>query len=212
MFTFAREMTEKEISLLDSAVKVFMRFGVKSINMDDMARHLGVSKKTLYLHFKDKEDMLARGMRRLCITDDQAVAEICSRGLNAIDESLEIMKFVSAMLRDLHPSIVFDIEKYHPEVYREMMENRQSCIYGIIYGNLKKGQKEGLYRKDMKAEIIAGLYIAKMTSVFDTRLFPNQEFTAAQLYDEFFIYHIRGIASPAGIARLEEKLKTRKKN
>jgi TetR/AcrR family transcriptional regulator, cholesterol catabolism regulator len=209
---FAAAMEEKLEKIVEAAGKVFMRLGIKSVNMDDMARHLGISKKTLYLYVKDKEDLVKRTVSSFCDNEDKQIKAICTKGLNAIDESLEIMKWVSMMLHQMHPSVAYDMEKYHPEIYHDMWDNRQKFILNCILDNLKKGQKEGLYRKDFNADVVSKLYIGRMNVMFDQRLFPQQEYSLSDLYLELFTYHIRGIASPKGLEMLEAKMKTKKKN
>jgi hypothetical protein len=112
----------------------------------------------------------------------------------------------------MHPSVAYDMEKYHPEIYFDLWNNRQKFIVECILDNLKKGQKEGLYRKDFNADVISKLYIGRMNVMFDQKLFPQQEYSLTELYMELATYHVRGIASPKGIEMLESKLKTKKKN
>ena len=200
----------KENKLLESARKIFMQYGIKSVNMDDMAKHLGMSKKTLYLYVKDKEDLVNKTLFHHCDIEDSQISSICSRGLNAIDEQFEIMYWVVGMLSNVHPSILFDLQKYHPEVYKSMADHRDKSIYQCMLLNIKKGQKEGLYRKDLNPEIIVKYYTARVDLVFDEKLFPQSIWNLTQIYTEIFKYHIRGIASEKGLVYLQEKLKTTK--
>lgn len=209
-FMFAPSMEEKEIKILQSAVHVFMRYGVKSVTMDDVARHLGVSKKTLYLYVKDKEDLLNKSVG--CFLDNEAtcMVEICGRGLNAIDENLEIMGWASSLLRVIHPSVKFDLEKYHPEVASRMAEQRSRTISTCMMSNIKKGQKEGFYRKDFNVDILVKFYIARIEAMFDQNLFPFEEYRLVDLYREMFDHHIRSIATAKGLEYLHEKMKNQK--
>ncbi len=201
------EIQIKESKIVDSATGVFMKYGIKSVNMDDMARHLGMSKKTLYLYVKDKEDLVRKSVACFCTKEDNEIREICHMGLNAIDESLEIMKWVLSVLQNVPPSVNYDLEKYHPEVARAMKENRHRAIYDCMRLNLKKGQREGLYRKDFNADVIAKVYISRIDIIFDQELFPMSEHNLGDLYREIFKYHIRGIASNEGLEYLKEKMK-----
>lgn len=201
------EIQEKESKIVESATDVFMKYGIKSVNMDDMSRHLGMSKKTLYLYVKDKEELVRKSVAFFCTKEDSEIREICHHGLNAIDESLEIMKWVLSVLQHVHPSVNYDLEKYHPEVARAMKENRHRAIYDCIRLNMKKGQREGLYRKDFNADIIAKVYIARIDIIFDQELFPMDQHNLSDLYREIFKYHIRGIASSEGLDYLKEKMK-----
>ena len=189
-----------------------MSLGVKSVNMADVARHLGISKKTLYKYVKDKNDLVMKSFSLQHEMENEKMASILSEGKNAIDESFEMMKFISQMLNGLHPSIIHDIEKYHPEVFHEM-QNKQHCsIYDFLKNNMTKGQKEGLYREDFNPEIVAKIYLASMDSLFDYKVFRHSETPLVDLYLELFRYHNRGIASQKGIDYLIEKVKQEKTN
>jgi AcrR family transcriptional regulator len=200
-------MEEKEVKLIQQASAIFMRFGIKSITMDDMARHLGISKKTLYLYVKDKEELVAKVLDSFCKEEDHQIREIRRTAENAIDELLEIGKWVMQTLQNLHPSVTFDMEKYHPESYRKMQADRFAAVYSHIMSNIKKGQKEGYYRKDINPDIITKIYITRMDAMFSNELFPVNEYRLVDVYQEMFRYHIRGIASEKGLEYLQQKSK-----
>ncbi len=203
-------MNEKELNIIRASSQVFMRLGIKSVNMDDIARALGISKRTLYQYVKDKNDLVRKCIFSMCDAEDQAVGEICARGLNAIDELFEISRFITDVLSKMHPSIHFDMEKYHPEILKEMMDNREQAVFSCIHANLEKGKKEGLYRADLNTVVIAKIYMAKMDVVFNAKIFPPEEASFAEVYLEYLRYHIRGLASEKGIAYLVEKVKNKK--
>ena len=201
----------KSLHIIESATKLFMQLGIKSVNMDDMARHLGMSKKTIYLHFKDNEELLEKVVRSFCKQEDEQIEEICSRGLNAIEEMLEISRWVIDVLNNVHPSVMYDLEKYYPEIAKALKLSRHKVVFDSMYNNVVKGQKQGLYRKDVNADIVVKLYIARMDAVFDQQLFPMKEYKVLDIYLENFKYHIRGIASAKGIETLEQHMKKKKK-
>ena len=192
--------------------EVFMRFGIKSVNMDDLARQLGISKKTLYKYVKDKNDLVYKTFQCHQSIEDEAMAAICAKNMNAIDESFEIMKFIHQMLKGLHPSILYDIEKYHPEVWKALMDKQHTSIFKVLTSNMTKGQSEGLYREDFNPEVVAKIYIASVDTLFDFNMFPVEGASRSELYLEIFRYHIRGIASIKGVEYLMEKVKQEKNN
>ena len=179
--------------------------------MDDMSRHLGISKKTLYKFVKDKNDLVERTLKLQCGSENLVICSIQDQDLNAIEEMFEIGKFITGLLKKVHPSIHYDLEKYHSEVFAETIGMHQSNIYGCISQNLKKGIKEGLYRKDLNVNVIAQLYIHKIDLVFDAKAFPPEEISFDEVYSIMFRYHIRGIANKKGLGFLEKKeIKERK--
>jgi hypothetical protein len=201
-------MENKEIEFLGKALKVFMKCGIKSVTMDDLARHLSMSKKTIYTYVNDKDDLVSKSLALQGAEECQVMNAICEKGLNAIDEMFEIGHFVSGILNELHPSIHYDLEKYHPSAFNTMRNLHETNIYACISTNMKKGIKEGLYRKDINTDVIAKLYTKRMDNVFDAELFPPNEIAFTEVYAISFRYHILGIASPKGVEYLQEKWKT----
>jgi len=205
-------MDAKELEIIQKSTEIFMRYGIKSVNMDDVARHLGISKKTLYKYVSDKKELVRKGMDLHCTAEDNFIAEIEKQGLNAIDENFEIMKFLSSMLKTLHPSIMFDMEKYHPEIWKEMIQSRKETTYGAVKRNLEKGKQEGLYREDLDPTLIATLYINSIDAIFNFTNNPEIELSILDQYLEVFRYHIRGIASAKGVEYLIKKVNEQKNN
>ncbi len=203
-------MEKKKQHIISESIQLFLKFGVKSLTMEDIARKLGISKKTLYAHVKDKEDLLLQAVVLFGKFEDKQLSEICSRGLNAIDESLEIKKWVLDMIQNIHPSVAYDIEKFHPAVSKRMKTSRHENVYRSIFQNIVKGQKEGLYRSDINADILAKLYIGRMESIFDQELFPSSTYNVSDVYMEWFIYHIHGMATSKGLQLLENNFKNNK--
>jgi AcrR family transcriptional regulator len=201
---------KKKQHIISESIQLFLKFGVKSLTMEDIARKLGISKKTLYTHVKDKEDLLLQAVILFGKFEDKQLNEICSRGLNAIDESLEIKKWVLDMIQNIHPSVAYDIEKFHPAVSKRMKTSRHENVYRSIFQNIVKGQKEGLYRSDINADILAKLYIGRMESIFDQELFPSTTYNVSDVYMEWFIYHIHGMATSKGLQLLENNFKNNK--
>ena len=203
-------MEKKKQHIISESIQLFLKFGVKSLTMEDIARKLGISKKTLYAHVKDKEDLLLQAVILFGKFEDKQLNEICSRGLNAIDESLEIKKWMLDMIQNIHPSVAYDIEKFHPAVSKRMKTSRHENVYRSIFQNIVKGQKEGLYRSDINADILAKLYIGRMESIFDQELFPSTTYNVSDVYMEWFIYHIHGMATSKGLQLLENNFKNNK--
>lgn len=206
VFIFAAILESKKKHILSETLQLFLKFGIKSLTMDDIAKKLCISKKTLYVHVKDKEDLLENAVILFSKAEQHQIEEICGRGLNAIDESLEIKRWVLDMLQNIHPSVAYDMEKFHPRVHKKMVESRQAIIYKCVYGNIVKGQKEGLYRPEINPDVLAKLYVGRMEVLFDQELFPNKQYSVSDVYMEWFSYHIHGMATAKGITLLNKKI------
>ncbi len=199
------ETRRKEI--LEQAKQLFLRLGIKSLTMDDVAGQLRISKKTLYGHFADKNDLVESTVAMVCTMHRDAINAICARGLNAIDENEEVTRFIVGQIGGVHPSVQFDLQKYHPRAWAIMEQRQQEDIHTCVSTNLRKGIAEGLYRADLDVEVVTRLYMARIDSTWDGRVFPPDRFSLSDVLWKHLEYHVRGIASRKGITYLEKKAK-----
>lgn len=196
---------EKEQKLYMDAGKVFMRYGIRSVTMDDIARHLRVSKKTLYLYVKDKSDLVQKFLALDCNVTESEIKGILAQKMNAIDENFAISSFIIKELKDIHPSIFYDLEKYYPEGLATMNEMRHEYVAEVVASNIERGILEGLYRKDLRVQIVTSLWVIRLNILFESNNTLLQEFSLTEVYEEMFIHHIRGIASEKGLKYFESK-------
>ncbi len=208
LYSFAPRMEQKEQQFLEQVDKLFLSCGIKSLTMDDIARELGISKKTLYLYCTDKEDLIIKSFAHYFKCEETFQESLQQKNLNAIDEIFEVSKHVAEMLKNLHPSVHYDLRKYYPEAWKIFSEYRKNFMLKCVSDNMEKGKKEGLYRANLNIPIVARIHIARIDVIFDGELFPASQFNFAEVFFELIRYHIRGIASPQGIEFFMEKIKT----
>jgi AcrR family transcriptional regulator len=195
---------DKEQQIIADAIKVFMTYGIKSVTMDDVAKHLRMSKKTLYQYVSDKNDLVKKCLDRDCQITEVTVREVLSKGLNAIEENFEISKHILEDLKNIHPSIFYDLEKYYPDAWNTMHNLRHEFAGAVMRQNMERGIKEGLYRTDLNVEMMTRLWVARLNLIFDPNLFSLNEFDWVELYRQMFIHHVRGIASDEGLKYIEK--------
>lgn len=205
-FCAMKTIDDKSEKLLEGALEVFMKFGIRSVTMDDMARHLGVSKKTLYKYFKDKKDLVFKGME-YHQRNEQCAMEACFvDGINAIDENFAISKIILDQLKNIHPSVMYDLEKYYPEVMGKFDEYKNTVVKSWVESNLERGIEQGLFREDLNIPILSAMYLQRMSAIMRAEDYPS-DVTLSEVYIEIFRYHIRGVASEKGVDYLKEKMK-----
>ena len=196
-------MDEKILNILEQVRRLYHRYGIKSVTMDDVAKNLGISKKTLYEFFTDKEDLV----RNIILLDNsnrnKFFLEIKNKHLNAIEELFEVYKMINTMFRDYNASMEYDIHKYYPDLFSKVKEIRRKKMYDTMYDNMNKGKKEGLYRTDLNTKIIARLHLFKVEYMFDNDIFTMDELASVKVFNEVFIYHMQGIMSDKGRAFFE---------
>jgi len=135
------------------AEDLFMRYGVRSISMDDIARHLAVSKKTLYQHFADKEDIVTMTCKAHLDRNAQEFQSIRETAKNALEELAQLSVCLKRNMQDMNPSLLFDLQKYHPKAWSVWLNHKNKFIRESVVHNLKQGMEEGYFRTEMQMQI-----------------------------------------------------------
>jgi AcrR family transcriptional regulator len=200
---------EKKEQLIIEVITLFMRYGIKSLTLDDIARHLAISKKTLYQFFKDKNDLVSEAFKYALSIDYSIICSIQSKGLNAIDELIEISEKMSMRHKQMHPSLLYDLQKYHSDAWKMLLEYKGGVITACVESNLKRGIEEGFFRQEISTEIIAKIYASKIESVFDGELFPHDRYDTAYVYKETILYHLYAVCDEKGRKYLNKKIKSK---
>ena len=193
------------IELLEGCEQVFRRIGVRAVSMDDLARELGVSKKTLYKFCKDKGDLVLQVFNRMCNRQDARICALSEGGENAIDGVINTMEYVQTELREMHPSMLFDLQKYYPSAMQRLEEHKQENMEGYLLRNIERGQREGFYRKDFDAKLISRLHMAMVQTMTDPSTLEEFGRPLSELQQELHAYHLRGIATERGMAYYHQR-------
>jgi TetR/AcrR family transcriptional regulator, cholesterol catabolism regulator len=202
---------QQRSQILDKCRILFMRYGIKSMTMDDVARELGMSKKTLYQFFENKADLVRNIAEKNTQRDIEFTKDLQTRAVNALDEMFQVAAYViEEMAEIMSPTAIYDLQKYYPELWADFEKFQNEQIHGHIRHNIERGISEGLYRSDLDADIIAKLYVTKTMCFVDESIFPMKIYDKRVLFYQFLSYHIRGIATPKGLKvfeRYSENLK-----
>lgn len=181
-----------------------MRSGVKSMTMDDIARELGMSKKTLYQYVNNKADLVCKVLRKYLHDERQQVENILLQSDNSIDGMIKMIEYLLNILHDFNPASLNDLQKYYPEAWKMFNDYRYQYVFTRILENLENGVRQGVYRDDMNPEIIARIYVRAVDMILDQQMFPFKKYSFYSLYKEFIKYHLRGIVSAKGLRILEK--------
>lgn len=199
-------MDEKRLEILERASAVYMKYGIKSVTMDDLARELGISKKTIYKHFDDKSD-LVQSIVEMKIGMEEAICTNCVQcSENAIDNLVQISKIIVEHIGTMNPAVFFDLKKYHPEAWQLMEQHQWNFVLNQIIENVNQGIKEGLFREHLNPEIVGRLYVASIDNIFNPDIFPWPKFTFQTVYSEMIRFHIKGLVNENGLNYLQQKI------
>ncbi|HOT13883.1 MAG TPA: TetR/AcrR family transcriptional regulator [Bacteroidales bacterium] len=199
-------MNEELKQIIEKVQALYFKYGIKSVTMDDVARELGMSKKTLYQHVSDKNDLVQKVVNYVMERDHDEFDEIFENHKNAIEELIEMTLYINKVMKNHNPSTIYDLKKYYPNLYKVMMEKRRDKMFQHTINNLKKGKEQGIYRTEIKEDIIAKYTTILTFQTFENDTLDMNEFTSPDFFNEVFSYHIRGIANAKGLEILEHNL------
>ncbi|OFY93289.1 MAG: hypothetical protein A3K10_07745, partial [Bacteroidetes bacterium RIFCSPLOWO2_12_FULL_31_6] len=141
--------------ILKGAEELFFKYGIKSITMDDISKHLAISKKTIYHYFDDKNQVVETLMKERMRVNECEVEQIAKESENVIIEVFGLMKHLSAMFSQMNPNLFYDLQKYHPDSWKLFKDFKEECVERMVENSIKKGIKDGLVRSDINPKIIA---------------------------------------------------------
>lgn len=205
-------MDKQELEIIGGAFALFNKYGIRSVTMDDVAREMGISKKTIYKYFENKADLVHKCVISIFETIDSHVQRIHAETQNAIDELFDIDNVVGTIMANHNPGLQFQLAKYYPESYHYIHKGRQRMIRKMVSENIRNGREQGLYRLDFESNIVTFLYCSKVDTIPEEDSDLLSQYDVRQLMQESLIYHIRGIATPKGVEYLQSKLNQNKRN
>ncbi len=196
-------MISKE-RILEKAEDLFIRHGIKRITMDDIAAHIGTSKKTIYQYFADKNEMVSEIFdKHICQSRVDCSSDI-ERSENAIHEVVLGSETFCATMQSVNRNVLFDLEKFHPEVYKRFLEYKNEFLYKLIYQNLERGIREGLYRNNLNLEVIVRLRLLNILLPMNGEVYPAHSFSFSDVEQELVTHYLSGIATPKGLSMINQ--------
>ncbi|SDB59124.1 transcriptional regulator, TetR family [Flavobacteriaceae bacterium MAR_2010_188] len=198
--------------ILHGSIELFLDYGFKSVTMDDIANHLGISKKTIYQYFDTKTKLVEATTMNLFNNISKGIDCIRELDKNPIAEIFDIKKFINEHLKNEKSSPQYQLKKYYPKIYSNLKNRQFEIMQDCVVHNLKKGVDTGLYRESIDIEFISRIYFSGMVAIKDIELFPLKRFSMDMLLDHYLEYHLRGICSDKGLETLETFTKTTKKH
>ena len=179
--------------------KLFMRLGIRSVTVDDIARELGISKKTLYQHFENKDELVDAVIRSHLERERNNLQQICARAEDALEEIVRIGANLTAMVEEVSASTLYDLQKYYRRSWELLISEQDHSMVNCILSNLSRGISEGLYRDNLNREIVAKIYNKASFMVVDEIARASSAYNRRQLISVLHDYHIHAIATEKGL-------------
>jgi len=198
-------MDEKEERILSESLILFKKFGIRSVSMDDIAKEMGMAKKTIYQYVENKADLVEKALAYMMQKENTICLGENVENMNAIDILLAVSRNVSKQLKDMNPLNAFELQKYYPAIYRAFVMKKRDHVYEQVKNNFQQGINEGIYRNDLDIDLVARLYIQKLVDVHDPEFLSSVNFSFEKVFQVMFDNHIRGIANAEGLAYYEKQ-------
>ena len=186
-------------NIIHRATELFLTLGFKSVTMDDIANELGISKKTIYVHFENKTKLVEATTLEMFELITQGIDNICLLEKDPIEEIYDIKKLVLEHLKDEKSSPYHQLQKYYPKIFNSLRSKQYGLMEDCVADNLNRGIALGLYRDNIQIAFISKIYFTCIMALQDKQLFPLINFSMNSLMDHYLEYHVRGICTPKGL-------------
>lgn len=194
--------------IIESASELFKTYGIRSVTMDSLANQLGMSKRTIYEVFSDKDELLMAVLTMMAQQQKDLVKRVLDDSENSIVAIFRMLEINRDNFQYMSPAFQADLKKYHHDVLIKNADKIEMPDYRNHYQVIEKGIKEGLFRKEINADLVNRCLYNLGRSIMDNDLYPYEEFSRHDVIRNIFINYVRGIATPKGldlINRLESK-------
>jgi AcrR family transcriptional regulator len=203
---------ETKERIIQEARNLFLRLGIRSVSMDDIATQLGISKKTVYQHFQDKDELVDRVLQMQIDNMQEETTETVQSASNAIEEIFNTMDMMVKHSRNMNPMVLFDLQKYHLSSFQKFHAYKNDFLLNIISNNLKKGVEEGLYRSDIKIEILSKFRLETLMIGFNMDAFPADKYNVTEVSLVIIENFLYGLATEKGFNMIESYKNKRKEH
>ena len=203
----ANSLDEKFISMLERIREMFLEFGIKNLNMDEISRKLGISKKTLYHYVDSKESLIEEIFRLEILKWNLFTEQLSQQPLNAIEKLFEVSFRIHEEMKQINPMLMFELKKYYEPSFNEYLAQKREFIHNKMRINLEQGISEGLYRPDINIELVLTLYVNYLVEMHNYDLAKASNITFDQVFEIMIENHIRAISTPEGVAYFENRKK-----
>lgn len=196
--------------IVSEAAAMFIRNGIKSITMDDIACNLGVSKRTIYELFKDKNELLTECLEHHISINMSENLKILAESQNMIEAMLKFLKRGTEAMEEINFSFFTDLQKYHPKVFKDIVVANRHKNIDFTMSMLQRGIDEGVFRNNIKTELVAIMLREQIDLMSKPDIFPYSKYSRSEVFTSIVINFTRGISTPKGTELMDELLRNYK--
>lgn len=201
--TAAEQAAATRERILHTAMELFLRYGIRAITMDELASRIGVSKKTIYQHFADKNTLVKATTEQHFCEEREFSVRIQRESRNPVEALIHVILHVNEKLTGIQPGLFYELRKYYPEAYASFDNFRCVDIVNLMRHNLQQGLREGYYRQDIDPDVILHYYAHLPELLLNPEAFPPTQFRTAHVYKEITLNFLHGLVTQKGRAIIQ---------
>ncbi len=194
---------EYELRIITGAAELFRQFGIRAVTMDMIASHLGMSKRTIYERFRDKDDLLFAVMDAMIGKRREKTDAILNSTPDVISAIFSMIQTGADHAAMMNPLIRSDINKYHSKVLRRLREKCENPDHEDAMKILETGIRQSVFRDDLNLAILSRAFSALAAMIGDEILFPPEKFLQRDLVRNVMLNFLRGISTKKGIELID---------
>ncbi|MBL0356206.1 MAG: TetR/AcrR family transcriptional regulator [Chitinophagaceae bacterium] len=175
-----------------------MQYGIRSVSMDDIAGALGMSKKTIYQYFTDKDELVEAIIKDVISDNRNNCLKDRDKAKDAIHEVYLAIEMMQEMFADMNPSIINDMEKFHPKAYAVFHEHKYNFLHKVLKDNITRGIQEDVYRQDIDQEVLIKARLECMMLPFNQQVFPKSKYRLIDVEVALTEHFLFGMATLKG--------------
>ena len=195
--------------IIEEAMKLFMLQGVKNTTMDDIAKHLGMSKRTIYENFRDKNELLSEGMDQMHNKHVQEIEQLLSETENVLEVLLLDLKQKKEQYHTRKLKVMIEMKRYYSAIYQEHFRKSEDEKMKRLSELFETGIKQGVFREGINPKTSAFLFSEQARLLFTEQLdkwdveAQKFDFSCIQIFEDLFMNFLRGISTPKGLEIIE---------
>jgi AcrR family transcriptional regulator len=190
--------------IIQGGEDLFLQAGIKSVTMDDIAKHLGMSKKTIYHFFNDKNELVIALVKKKLEEDECQINDIIQSSDNVIEEMINMMKCSEEIFSRINPIVIHDMQKYHPDAWSEFQKFKANVLVKTLEELLTKGIKQGFIRPEIDVKILAKMRVNQVEMGFNALIFPVAQFSTWRVQYQLLEHFNYGICTIKGHKLLDQ--------
>jgi len=184
--------------IIQEASELVMQFGIRTVTMDDISRNIGISKKTIYQYFKDKKELVSTVTQLHLDREERRFLEATNESKDSIHELILVSQCLREAMKDMKANILHEMQKFYPESWKQYQFFKEKVMKDALIQTINRGQKEGYFRPNIDAELLATMRIEQVQSFMLNNLYPRDKYSIYEVQMRLFDHFIHGLFTIKG--------------